>query len=228
MGSSGSISPGGPGVWGAQDIAGAQNASNDYAKIAARQERQRQRAITLGTAQINQAYSGFNPQFYQQRTQDYINYAMPQLAQQYRTNAGDVRFGLANKGLLGSSVAARKFSQLNRANVAGERNIADAGLAQAQALQGQVEASRSGAINNLYQSADPAGAGRQAVSTAAGLSSPSIFAPLADMFGSIAQSYYLSSLLNQTRPNNIGSYDTSSGSAGAYPTIPTSTSIGGY
>ncbi len=204
------------------DISGAGKASSSYADIAARQERQRQAAITQGTANINNAYSGFNPQFYQQRTQDYINYAQPQLAQQYRTNQADMRFGLANKGLLGSSIAQQKGSLLNRTEAQAQRNVVDAGTAQAQGLQNQIEGSRSNLLSQLYSSADPAGAGRSAVGTAASFSSPSIFQPLADQFGSIAQSYYLASLLNQPQGQNVAGYPGNNGNTGAGPNNPTS------
>lgn len=207
-----------------RDISQAQDASKSYADVAARQERRRQQNITQGTASINQAYSGFNPQFYQQRAQDYINYAQPQLAQQYRTNQADMGFGLANHGLLGSSIAAKKGSLLNRTEAQAQRNVVDAGTAQAQALQNQIEGSRSNLLNNLYQSADPAGAGRQAISTAASFSAPSIFQPLADQFGSIAQSYYLASLLNHPQGQAGAGYysPTNESGLGAGPTTPTS------
>jgi len=206
------------------DITGASSANSSYASIAAKQERQRQRNITTGTANINQAYSGFNPQFYQQRAQDYINYAQPQLAQQYRTNQADMGFGLANRGLLGSSVAAKKGSLLNRTEAQAQRNVVDAGTAQAQALQNQIEGSRTNLLGQLYQSADPAGAGKQAIGTAASFSAPSIFQPLADQFGSIAQSYYLASLLNQGQgqAQPVGFYPSNNSGIGAGPNTPTS------
>lgn len=205
------------------DISGAQKASGSYADTAAKLERQRQQNIKLGTDQINQAYSGFNPEFYQQRIHDYTSYAMPQLAQQYRTNSADIGFGMANRGLLGSSIAQQKGSQLNRAQGQAQRGIVDAGIAQAQGLQNQVEGSRSNALSNLYASADPAGASRQAIAQSASFARPSMFQPLSDMFGSIAQSYYLANLLNRQQPSGAAP-TSSSGGSGAYPEQPVTTS----
>lgn len=176
----------------------------DYAGQAVSQEQQRQQAIQKGTDKINAAFAGFDPSFYQQRQQDYINYAMPQLSQQYRTNKNQVGFGLANRGLLGGSSATKQFSDLNVANAQAQQNIADQGITQAQQLQQQVENQRNTLLGQLYQSADPAGAGAAATQTAASFAVPNTWQPLANQFQNFANTYYLSQLINAYRPSGVG------------------------
>lgn len=187
--------------------------SYDYGSAAQQQENRRQKAITQGTASINSAFSGFNPQFYNQRQQAYVDYALPQLAQQYQTNRNQVGFNLANRGLLGGSAAQSQLSQLNLANKQGAQNISDSGLAQAQQLQQQIEGQKNQLLGQLYQSADPSGAAASATSTAAGFAQPSVFQPLANQFGNIANAYYLSQLVNAYRPTSYVSVPDSGGSA---------------
>jgi len=192
----------------------------DYAATAEQQEKQRQQRITQGTQQINQAFSGFTPGFYQQRAQAYQDFALPQLAQQYETNRNQVGFNLANRGLLASGAANKNWSDLARSLGQAKQGIADQGISQAQGLQQQVEGQRNTLLNQLYQGADPAGAGASAVQTAAGYAQPSTFAPLGNMFGQLANQYYLSQLINAYRPTSyVQSPPSYSASAGALPPV---------
>lgn len=198
----------------------------DYASEAAKAEKKRQAAITQGTGDINQQFSGFNPQFYQQRSQAYQDYALPQLSQQYQQNRDQVGYNLANRGLLKSGAAGKEWSDLARTNSQAQQGIADSGIAQAQALQRQVEDSKSQQLALLNQSADPAQARQGAISTAASFQQPSVFAPIANEFQGLAQQYYLSQLINQNRPTSYvqqptGGFD-NSGALG-----PSSYSVGG-
>jgi len=193
---------------------------NDYAKIAQQQEQQRKQSITTGTADINQAFSGFTPSFYQQRAQAYQDFAMPQLARQYETNRNQVGFNLANRGALASSTANKQWSNLARDLGQAKQTIADQGIGQAEQLKQGVEGQRQTLINQLYQGADPANAGASAVQVAAGYQQPSTFAPLGNMFANLANQYYLSQLINSYRPSSyVQSPPTYNAGAGALPPV---------
>ncbi len=176
--------------------------SPDYAGMANRQEQQRQRYITQGQNQVNQAFSGFNQGFYNQRGQDYVNSAMPQLSQQYLQNRNQIGFGLGNRGLLASSAARNQWTGLGKEMGSAKQTIADQGIGYAQDLQKQVEQQKSVLYNQLYQSADPKSAGANAINVASGFQQPSVFQPLGNMFGNIANQYMLSQMINTYRPQN--------------------------
>jgi len=174
--------------------------SPDYAGMAQQQEQKRQQAITEGTAAIDKAYSGFTPGFYQQRVKAYEDFALPQLSQQYQANRNQIGFGLANRGLQASGTASKQWTDLGKAMGQAKQNIVDQGIAQSQQLQQQVEGQRNTLLSQLYQSADPASANAAATNTAANFAAPSAFPALGNMFSGLANTYYLSQLMNTYRP----------------------------
>lgn len=167
----------------------------DYAQMAQEAETKRQNAIKQGTTGINTAFSQFNPAFYQQRQQDYQRYALPQVAQQYQANQKGMTYGLANRGLLGGSAAQQGQFNLDVNNAQAQRQVADTGIAQSQALQQQIEDARNQLMGNLYQSADPAGATSSAIGTAASFAAPSTFQPVANLFSNFLNQYANNQLL---------------------------------
>lgn len=160
----------------------------------------------LFTRADSQTFSGFTPEFYNKRASDYVNYAMPQLANQYRNASRATTYGLANRGLLRSGSAIRRRSQLNREYGTQRQSVYDAGRGHAENLRRQVEDSRQQAINQLYQTADPAGAALSATRLAASAQAPSAFAPVANAFSNIANQYYMNSVLNSYKPEDEPNY----------------------
>jgi len=171
--------------------------SPDYAGEAQAAEQKRQQAITSGTKKVNKVFSGFGPQFYNKRRQAYIDYALPQLADQYTQTRNQIGFGLANKGLTSSSTAGKQWSDLFRTAQTARQGVADSANAQANDLKKQIASQRQNLINQLYVTADPASAQQNAIQTAAGFQAPSTFAPLVNQFSGLLNQYYISQLLNQ-------------------------------
>lgn len=146
-----------------------------------------------------QTFEGFQEPFFEKRAQDYVNFALPQLGQQYRSTRDAITFGLANRGLSESSSANKAKSDLELETAKNRQQIADTGLAQANQLRQDIEASRAEATRQLYQSADPAQALQSAVKSAIGFGRPSTFQPIANMFTNLAQQYATQQLLNNYR-----------------------------
>lgn len=153
----------------------------------------------LFSAPQEQTFEGFQEPFYEQRAQDYVNFALPTLAEQYRSNRDSIGFGLANRGLGQSSVETKAMSELEREAGKGRQTIADAGLNQANQLRQGVEQARQQAVSQLYQSADPAQALQGAVRNAIGFQQQPVFAPISNMFTNLAQQYATQRLLNNYR-----------------------------
>lgn len=180
------------------------NGSPDYAGQAAAQEQQRQNQISTGTASINNAFSGFTPDFFKGVQQSYTDYATPQLAQQYQNTKNQIGFGLANRGSTKSGAANTAWNDLGQSMATAKQNVVDTGINQANTLQSNINSAKQSEINTLQQTADPAGAAASATSTAAGFATPSTFQPLADQFTNLINQYYSSQLLNNYRPGSTG------------------------
>ncbi len=175
----------------------------DYGGMAAGQEKKRQSLIKEGTVGVNKAFSGFDQGFYDQRAKAYQNMAMPQLSDQYRATRNAELFGMANRGLLGGSASQQSFSGLNRKMAQNQQQIADTGISQGQDLERQIQDKKTNLLNMVYSGADPANAISQATSTAAGFRPNSLYAPISNMFGDIANQYYMNQMMNQYRQSNM-------------------------
>lgn len=155
----------------------------------------------LYTQGQSQEFTGFGDAFFNQRAQDYRNYAMPQLSQQYRQANDSLNYGFQNRGLAGSSAAKQGQSNLNLEMGRQQQNIVDTGQSQANALRAQVENARLQAIQQLYMSADPGQASLTALNSASGFQAPNAFQPVANAFSNIANQYAIGQIL-QNNPNN--------------------------
>ena len=146
-----------------------------------------------------QTFEGFQDPFFEKRARDYVNFALPQLSEQYQDANQATRFGLANRGLGSSTVAGQALSRLEREVGRGRQNIADTGLQQANQLRKDVEMSRQQALSQLNQSADPAQAVSSALRSAQEFQRPSVFQPITNIFSNLAQQYATSELLKGYR-----------------------------
>lgn len=153
------------------------------------QQQQQDAAITGATNQINNAFSGFNPQFYQGVGQAYQNFAMPQLQQQYQNTANQLGFKLANQGLGDSSQARMLGGQLNDQMASNQAQIGQQAIQQENQLQQQVGQEKSNLIGQATASNAPGQVGAQALGIAQGFGTPSTFAPIGNLFNNFATQY---------------------------------------
>lgn len=169
----------------------------------------------LYTMEQSPTYTGFGDPFFNKRRQDYIDYAMPQLGQQYQAANNALNFGFQNRGLAGSTAAKQGQSNLNLEMGRQQQNIVDTGQSQANALRAQVENSRLQAIQQLYQTADPAQASISALHSASGFTAPNAFQPIANAFSNIANQYAIGQMLQNPYGNDQIQYPTTN--SGAIP-----------
>ncbi len=148
-----------------------------------------------------QTYKGFGPDFFNQAAQNYVDFAMPQFAQQYRDTQNSLNFGLANRGLSQSTQQKQAQSKLDVATGLGEQQIVDTARGTSQQLQKQVEDARNAAINNLYQTGDPSQALQQSIGAASQFAVPQTFSPLSNVFGNLANQYAINQIYN---PQGLG------------------------
>lgn len=162
------------------------------------------------------SYKGFQPEFFDKRAQDYLNFALPEESRQYKTTADALTYDLGDRGLSESSVAKKAYGDLNRTEGQARQTLVDSAIGQANQLQREVQQARENAIAQLYQTGDPNQAAHSAITSYASLSQPSVFQPLSQMFGGIAQQYYTNKLLNSYQPNGAGSMANNGGASPYY------------
>lgn len=143
----------------------------------------------LFTSTPSQKFAGYNNDFFNQRARAYEDFALPQLGQQYQTTKNAINFNLANRGLIGGSVANQEHNDLDFTMGQQKQAIADQGQQQAQSLRSDVQNSKLQAISQLYQTANPAQAQSSALADASRFTAPSAFAPLANGFANLVNQY---------------------------------------
>lgn len=151
----------------------------------ARQAQQnRQNAIQGGTAQINGILDGqFTPDFYTGRRQAYLNFATPQLDDQYADARKQLTFSLDRSGLLDSSARTEKEAELQKTYDTNKRAISDRALGYENQARTAVEDARANLTSMLSATGDAGGAVSSAISRAGALSSPDAYDPIGQMFG---------------------------------------------
>lgn len=156
--------------------------------------------VKKGVAGIDTAFAGFNPQFYNQRAQDYTAYALPQLNQQYRQTGQQLDYSLADKGLSNSSAGSTARGALDQNYALKKQGVVDTATQQSQQLQQQVQGQKNALIGEVQSASDPAGVASQAIGTAAGFQAPNTFAPLGQMFGDFSNVYLANQYANAVAP----------------------------
>lgn len=180
--------------------------SSDAGSQARQQQQQQQQQITQATKQINDAFSGFNPQFFSNRAQAYENFALPQEQQQFQDQSNQLGFKLAGQGLSDSSQATQLGERLGQTDQQAKQGIAQTGIGQAQQLQQQVAQEQQNLIGQANAASDPLSVANSAIGTAASFAAPSAFAPVGQFFQNFANTYLANSLNNLYNPMATSGY----------------------
>lgn len=150
---------------------------------------QQQKQVNQAMKQVDQAFAGYTPAFYDQQRQAYLNAALPQLGQQATQEEGQLGFKLANQGLLQSSAGQRLGDLLGQEITTQKQNVSDAATQASQNLQRQVENYRNQVVGQVQQAVDPTATAASALGAAATFAAPSAAPQLGNLFGNWAQQY---------------------------------------
>jgi hypothetical protein len=162
---------------------------SDGSAQAREDEIKRQGRIDLGMTKINQKFAPFNKDFYKQKQQDYMGFAMPQFTTQADKTRRDLAYSLARAGLSDSGAAVQGNAALDKEIGVKQRGIADTALSGANELRNTVEQQRTQLVNQLESTADPNVAATGAYAAASNLHAPTPMQPIGDLFGSFTNSY---------------------------------------
>ncbi|MDK4729336.1 hypothetical protein [Rhizobium phaseoli] len=153
------------------------------AKQARKDEQERQARIRDGTSKVNSIFDGqFNDNYFNKQRDSYINYANPQLEDQYGNAQKELTFALARAGQLDSSARADKEGELQKLYDLNKQKVADDALAYSTKAKTSVEDARSNLISTLNATGDAEGAANSAIARASALSEPAAYSPLTQLF----------------------------------------------
>lgn len=154
---------------------------------AEKREADRLARIEAGKQTIQQTFAPFDDNFYQQRAQAYIDYAKPQLEDQYKLAARDLTYALARQRLQRSSEGAERGAELDKRNKLALAQIAEQGRGYANQARQQIEAARGDLLSLNASSGDPSLVAANAVGRASSLSALPAFNSLGSLLGDITQ-----------------------------------------
>lgn len=152
-------------------------------------EMQRQHAIDLGKAGIDNNFDKFDKGYFKGYKEDYKGYYSPQIEDQFSEGTGKLTASLADRGMLESSVGnaaqAKLFKDYTQANT----NISNEALDAANKLRSQVQDQKSNLYSLNEASADPMGVNAQAVGASTALVAPPTYSPLGQLFTAALQPF---------------------------------------
>lgn len=148
-------------------------------------EAERQANIRLGAESINSAFSSFNDEFYNTRETDYLDYALPQLDEQYEDARSELILSLARNGRLQSSVRGDKIAELQKKYDLQRQAIQSQATGFANDARSSVANSRANLISQNNAIADPSQVGSLAASSAQALQASPTFSPLGTVFQNV-------------------------------------------
>lgn len=150
------------------------------------EEEARQARITEGKAKIDEAFAGYDDQFYADRAADYLDYATPQIEDQYTDAMRGLTRALARSGLSQSSVAAERKAKIEKTLADAQANAAREG----EGYANQVRQSLASVKNNLHSQnqalADPTLIASMAANQASAASVIPTYNPVAQLFANAA------------------------------------------
>lgn len=162
---------------------GGKSSGSREARLAREEEQARQKRIREGTQRVNTLFdSQFDDDFFTGRRQAFMDYANPQLEQQYGDANKELAFALARGGLLDSSVRGEKAGELQRLYDLNKQNVADQALSHETQARTAVEDSRANLIATLNATGDAEGAANAALARSAALSQAPAYSPLGQLF----------------------------------------------
>ena len=125
---------------------------------------------------------GFDDNFYKGIRDSYVNFARPQVDDQFRKAGEQSTFGLARSGLLDSSVRGEQNAELQKQYDINLQDITDKARGYETETRNNVERTRGDLISMLQATGDATGAANSALARASTLAAPPSYSPLGQLF----------------------------------------------
>ena len=163
--------------------------SSNIGSLQTAQQQAQQAQLQKSVGNIQTAFKGFDPAFYNNYQNQYLAAAGPQVGQQARQTGQQLDYSLADKGLTDSSSGQQLKSSLAQNVALQERGVANQAQTASQALQQQVQGQENTLISEAESAENPGAVAQQALSTASQFEAPSTFAPLGPLFNQWSNTY---------------------------------------
>ena len=173
---------------------GGQAQAQEQAELQRAQEQARQGRVRAGKNNIDSTFAGYDDDFYDSRTQSYIDYEKPEVADQFKDATLQLRAALSRNGMLQSSVSADQTAKLSGQNSDALRSVADKGREYSNNTRKNIENAKANLIAQNQSLADPVLAANLASSRAASAAEIPSYSPIAQLFGGVT-----SGLANQAQ-----------------------------
>ena len=163
--------------------------SGDTSRQMRREQEAREAQVRSAQGAIEDIFGGFTPEFYAARRKAYMDYAMPEIAEQYQEAKKNLTYSLAGKGLLKSGAASSLASKLERELAKQEQSAVDTAYGQSTQFRGEVEDQQSRLLAQAFNALDPSSTVVSAMKTASQYREPQTAAPLGRLFQDWTQIY---------------------------------------
>lgn len=161
---------------------GGRSTAKSEAERQRQEEEERQARVREGADAINSTFAQYDDAFYDGLSQKYLDYANPQLDDQFADAARDLRIALARNGLLQSSVNADRRAKLQEDYDTQARAVAEQARGYANDTRSNLEAVKADLLTQNQSIADPVLIANQANARAAANAELPAFSPLGQLF----------------------------------------------
>lgn len=164
----------------------AQQQAQREAEEARAAEAARQQRIQQGRAKVDQAFAGFDDNFFAGRRQAALDYYQPELTKQFSDARRQLEFALARAGLTKSSVAGEQMSDLDTRFQTASADVARRAEGAAADARRQVEDQRATLLSQLEATGDTGAAANAALARSQTLRQAAVsYDPLGDIFAGV-------------------------------------------
>lgn len=165
------------------------------------EEEARQGRVREGADKINQTFAGYDDDFYKGITQNYLDYATPQVEDQFQDAARQLRINLARNAMLNSSVNVDRKAKLQEDFDKAMREQSLKGKQYANTTQQNLEAAKTDLLSQNQNIADPVLIANAAANRANAAAELPPYSPLGDLFAGAAEGFATQLELEQRKKN---------------------------
>lgn len=161
-------------------------------------EARRENAVADGIGNINLVFGrNFDDGFFGKRRQAYLDYAKPQLDDQFADARKQLIFALDRSGTLNSTARTQKEAELAKLYGTNSRSVSDQALNYENEARNNVSQAQTNLIGTVAQSGNAGAATDAANRSAVALSQPDAYSPLGQVFSGFTSALQAQAALEQ-------------------------------